>query len=287
MLRKIAKILGVSVLLCALAVAAYWQFNKERLQAEYKAYCKTAAPILIYHAVGPAVDIEWPKSLIMPTAVFEKHMQYLHEEGYKIISVRQLGERLRQNQSVEKHLALTFDDGYKNNYSEVLPVLKKYNAQASFFVISNKIGKKIYMNEEEIKDLIAQGMEIGSHTVNHAPLAEIEEKFLPWEISGVRRMFRKRYDGYDMVSMAYPNGSYNQKVAALAKRFGHLNGLTGIVGAFSQRTFLLAPMELYRVTIADDGSNPQYLAKRLERAYLWGFLQTKGIDLNIIRERFM
>ncbi len=283
MLKKIAKFLGVSVVLLILAGTAYWQFNKE----EYKAYCKNAAPILLYHAVGPNVDIEWPKTLIMPTAVFGKHMQYLHAQGYKIISVRQLAERLQEKQSVEKYLALTFDDGYKNNYSEVLPVLAKYSAKASFFIVNNEIGKDIYMNEAELKTMLAHGMELGSHTVNHAPLAMIEEKYLPWEISGVRRLFKQRFNGYDVQAIAYPNGSYNAKVIELVERNGFRCGLTGKVGVNTSASFANAPLEMYRVTIADDGSNPQYLAERLERAYLWGFLQTKGIDLNIIRELFL
>ena len=287
MLKKILKITALCLVILAAAAAVYWQVNGDRLRAEYAAFKKSAAPVLMYHAVGPEVGADWPKTLIMPEELFESHLKYLKDSGYTIVSVEQLAARLEQGENVDKYIALSFDDGYKNNHSVVLPLLQKYDAKASFFVINKDIGDAIHMNEAEIKDMIAHGMELGSHTTSHAPLAKIDEKYLAWELATSRYYLKKNFDGYIVRTLAYPNGNYNDTVISEAQRYGFYRALTGKVGVNTSASYKKAPMEMYRVTVVDDGSGVQGLADRIEKAYLWGFLQTKGIDLNIIRNIFV
>lgn len=287
MLKKILKITALCLVILAAAAAVYWQVNGDRLRAEYAAFKKSAAPVLMYHAVGPEVGADWPKTLIMPEELFESHLKYLKDSGYTIVSVEQLAARLEQGENVDKYIALSFDDGYKNNHSVVLPLLQKYDAKASFFVINKDIGDAIHMNEAEIKDMIAHGMELGSHTTSHAPLAKIDEKYLAWELATSRYYLKKNFDGYIVRTLAYPNGNYNDTVISEAQRYGFYRALTGKVGVNTAESYKKAPMEMYRVTVADDGSGVQGLVDRIEKAYLWGFLQTKGIDLNIIRNIFV
>lgn len=287
MLKKILKITALCLVILAAVAAVYWQVNGDRLRAEYAAFKKSAAPVLMYHAVGPEVGADWPKTLIMPEELFESHLKYLKDSGYTIVSVEQLAARLEQGENVDKYIALSFDDGYKNNHSVVLPLLQKYDAKASFFVINKDIGDAIHMNEAEIKDMIAHGMELGSHTTSHAPLAKIDEKYLAWELATSRYYLKKNFDGYIVRTLAYPNGNYNDTVISEAQRYGFYRALTGKVGVNTAANYKKAPMEMYRVTVADDGSGVQGLVDRIEKAYLWGFLQTKGIDLNIIRNIFV
>lgn len=287
MLKKILQAAVAVAVLIAVCAGVYWQLNGKRLQAEYAEFKRSAAPILMYHAVGPEVGIEWPKSLIMPAQVFEEHLQYLKGQGYHIISVEQLADRLAKGEDVEHYVALSFDDGYKNNHSVVFPLLQKYDAKASFFVINQDIGDDIHMNQDEIKELIAAGMELGSHTTSHAPLAKIDPKYLAWELATSRYYLKKNFDSYIVRTLAYPNGNYNETVISEAQRYGFYRALTGKVGVNTAATYKSAPMEMYRVTVADDGKGAAGLAERIEKAYLWGFLQTKGIDLNIIRDLFL
>lgn len=287
MLKKILKITALCLVILAAVAAVYWQVNGDRLRTEYATFKKSAAPVLMYHAVGPEVGADWPKTLIMPEELFESHLKYLKDSGYTIVSVEQLAARLEQGENVDKYIALSFDDGYKNNHSVVLPLLQKYDAKASFFVINKDIGDAIHMNEAEIKDMIAHGMELGSHTTSHAPLAKIDEKYLAWELATSRYYLKKNFDGYIVRTLAYPNGNYNDTVISEAQRYGFYRALTGKVGVNTAESYKKAPMEMYRVTVADDGSGVQGLVDRIEKAYLWGFLQTKGIDLNIIRNIFV
>lgn len=287
MLKKILKITAALLLVLAAAVAVYWQLNGQRLREEYAAFKSSAAPVLMYHGVGPETGMDWPQSLIMPEAVFDGHLQYLKGQGYKIVSVEQLADRLAKGGDVDHYIALSFDDGYKNNHDVVLPLLQKYDAKASFFVINKDIGDDIHMDREEINEMIAAGMELGSHTTSHAPLAKIEPKYLAWELSSSRYYLKKNFDGYIVRTLAYPNGSYNETVISEAQKYGFYRALTGKVGVNSATTYKNAPMEMYRVNVVDDGKGAQGLAERIEKAYLWGFLQTKGIDLNIVRDLFV
>lgn len=284
MMKKIFAALLAVLLLAAAGCGAAWLLNGQRWQQEYAAFRKTGAPVLMYHAVGDEDGADWPASLIMKPQLFEFHLQYLTEQGYTIVSVEQLAHRLEQGASVDKYVALSFDDGYKNNYSVVLPLLQKYGAKGSFFVINREMGDELHMNEQEIKALIDAGMELGSHTYSHNPLAKIEEKYLVWELDTSRYWLKKKFDGYIVRTLAYPNGSYNSTVMAAAKRYGFYRALTGHVGVNTAETYRNAPLEMYRVTVADDGNGLEGFKRRLEQAYFFGFLQTKGVDINIIRD---
>lgn len=284
MMKKIFAALLAVVLLAAAGCGAAWLLNGQRWQQEYAAFRKTGAPVLMYHAVGDEEGADWPASLIMKPRLFESHLQYLTEQGYTIVSVEQLAHRLEQGASVDKYVALSFDDGYKNNYSVVLPLLQKYGAKGSFFVINREMGDELHMNEQEIKALIGAGMELGSHTYSHNPLAKIEEKYLVWELDTSRYWLKKKFDGYIVRTLAYPNGSYNSTVAGAAKKYGFYRALTGHVGVNTAETYRNAPLEMYRVTVADDGNSLEGFKRRLEQAYFFGFLQTKGFDINCIRD---
>ena len=287
MLRKLAKFLFSILLAFIIVFGGFWMFFGDLVKEEYAAYRKSSAPILLYHAVGEPVEIEWPPSLIIPASLFEAHLQYLTIEGYKVVSVEELVSLLQNGGNLDKIVAMSFDDGYRNNHTDAFPLLKKYNAKASFYVVHRDIGKTIYMDNDRLLELLANGMEIGSHTINHAPLALIDPKYLPWEVGSAKKFIEKNLDGYILKGIAYPNGGYNKKVIEAVKEYNFSYGLTGKVGANTHQSFQKAPYELQRISIVDDGNGLEGFKRRLERAYLWGFLQTRGIDLNIIRDFLM
>ncbi len=284
MIKKILKGFGLLVLALFLGAAIYWYLNGQRLQEEYAAFKKTAAPIFMYHAVEtPGGDFKWPKGMLVPEQLFKEQMEYLKDQGYRLLTVEQLAERLQTNADVDKYAALTFDDGYKDNYSVVLPILEKYGAKATFFVVNKDIGDWLHMDQKEIKALMAAGMELGSHTTSHAPLDLIEEHYLPWELATARFNLKVDYDRYVVRSLSYPNGGYNKTVISEAERYGFYRAVTGNIGVNTAATYKAAPMEMYRINVVDDGNGLQGFKNRLERAYFFGFLQTKGFDINVIR----
>ena len=79
------------------------------------------------------------------------------------------GSRIcRTCEDYEKPVILTFDDGYDDNYTELFPLLQKYNAKATIFVIPKAIGTPHKMTAEQIYELSRSGLvSIQSHTYSH------------------------------------------------------------------------------------------------------------------------
>ena len=139
--KKYMAAAGISIIVLLALTAFYVRYD-------YQQYCKEAVPILEYHGIGSADG--WMKELFVSKETFETHLQYLHDNGYKMVSVKKMAEMFANGESTEKTIVMTFDDGYLDNYTNVLPLLKKYNATATFFVVHSKIGHYRYMTHEQI-----------------------------------------------------------------------------------------------------------------------------------------
>ena len=65
------------------------------------------------------------------------------------------------------NICLTFDDGFSSDYDLVLPELKKINATATFFIVTDFLDTAGYLTTEQVKTLSESGMQIGSHSKSH------------------------------------------------------------------------------------------------------------------------
>ena len=123
-------------------------------------------PTLMYHAVS---DDMWgfPELFVSPSEM-EAQLQYLTENGFTTIHFSDLP----YVDQIEKPVLLTFDDGYLDNYTELFPLLQKYNCKATVFVITGSIGvNEHYMTWEQAKEMADSGLvSIQSHTANHPEL---------------------------------------------------------------------------------------------------------------------
>ena len=110
-------------------------------------------PILEYHMV----QAENPKDAYeynVPPAEFEAQLDYLEQEGYTTISLRDyLRAKKGLQQLPDKPVILTFDDGYATNYTELLPILERRGLKATIFMVGNDIGKENYMSWDQLKDI--------------------------------------------------------------------------------------------------------------------------------------
>lgn len=126
-------------------------------------------PILLYHGI---LDDTWgAQTLFVKPSEFDKQIKYLKDNNYTPLFISELDYIY----AFDKPVIITFDDAYKDVYTNALPILKKYNFKANVYVITGSIGADVYMDEEMIKDADKSGLiEIGSHTVNHYKLGEID-----------------------------------------------------------------------------------------------------------------
>ncbi len=98
---------------------------------------------------------------------FEAHIKYIRGmKTFKMEELESLNYRLPENT-----ILVTFDDGYKNNYTNAFPILKKYNIKATVFLNTEYIEKdKSYLNWEEIREMYESGLiDFQMHTHSHSP----------------------------------------------------------------------------------------------------------------------
>ena len=274
-MKGLGRKLAAVVVVLLLAAGGGWLW----LRHDYKAYCASGGFVLEYHSIGSHPD--WPQGMVIAPATFEKHLQYLKQEGYHMVTVAELAERLTTGKPMEKYIALSFDDGYTDNYTEAFPLLKKYGARATFSVINSKIGGKIYMTAPQIQEMERAGMEIASHTFSHNRLEDIDPMYLDWEIGTSKYDLEKRLLPKDKTvkTLAYPCGSYNAETIAKLKQFGYKAALTGNEFLNTPQWFKEHPMEMYRLIIMDDGKNAYTFASRIHKGYWRSYLKDRGIDI--------
>lgn len=139
-------------------------------------------PVLSYHHIVSREDLSeshYIKGKLNPMVVlkedFEKQMAYLKEKGYTSLTLSELYDFLARKKDVPaKSVVITFDDGYKDNYVEAYPILKKYNFTAVSFIITGYVTSKLHPYvPEEIQYLSLHEIERGcdvfdyqSHTYN-------------------------------------------------------------------------------------------------------------------------
>ena len=166
----------------------------------------------------------------VPPTELRRQLQWLKDNGYQTVSLLDLMKAKKGKLTLpEKPIVLTFDDGYDDNYFELLPLLKEYGMTATIFMITNKIGTEGYLTWSDLRELNSAGFEIASHTANHLPLNKIpsakydDEIYLSkllLEWNGIRTVF----------FLSYPNGKYNADLLRYLKEHEFLGAVTGDAG---------------------------------------------------------
>ena len=129
----------------------------------------------------------------------------------------------------DRPIVLTFDDGYDDNYQAALPVLLRQGMRASFFVVTGKMGQPGYLSWPQAAKMRDQGMEIGSHTVHHYTLTEINLKEMERELRGSRLMLESNLSITKAV-FANPFGETAPAVVALLEKTGYQAACSSVVG---------------------------------------------------------
>ena len=170
-------------------------------------------PILMYHYLSdpPRNANAIRRDLSVGPDNFEAQLAYLRQAGYETISMNQLSYALSQQAALpEKPLIITFDDGYRDNYENAFPLLRKYGYTATFFVFTQPIDtyNVDYLTWEMIIEMHQAGMEFGSHSYRHPDLRDRDVDFLVFEIVGSREAIEERI-GEPVRFFAYPAGQYD------------------------------------------------------------------------------
>lgn len=172
---------------------------------------KLKLPILLYHSV---TDKTWGYTdLHVSPKEFDQQMKYLKDNNYTSLNFSEL-ENANQ---YEKPIIITLDDGYENNYTEVYPILKKYNIKATIFVCEGNIGKTNVLKKEQIAEMSGL-VDIQSHTITHPDLTKIDNKSLEKELKESKEKLQE-ITGKEINTLAYPAGQYNEYVLEITRKY--------------------------------------------------------------------
>ena len=175
--------------------------------------------VLMYHKVN---DLQ-PNPTTVPTSVFAEQMTLLAELGYEPVSLEQVRAHYVEAAALpEGAVLITFDDGYRDNLENALPILQRHGYPAVIFVpIGFLDGDRPLPHEEalralgvhnetvgwdELAALEAGGIRVESHGIGHRPVSELEPAAAAREIALSKLRLEERL-GRPVRSFAYVKGS--------------------------------------------------------------------------------
>lgn len=188
-------------------------------------------PILMYHQIAqaPARGAAF-RSLYVAPADFARQMAFLRLLGYCGLSMSALLPYLRGERS-GKVVGITFDDGYLNNLSHALPVLRRHGFSSTCYAVSQQLGKTnewdrevgiaptALMDGAQLRQWLAGGQEVGAHTRHHARLTQLDAASAGDEIAGSKSELESLLDT-PVRHFCYPYGDYGAEHVAMARAAG-------------------------------------------------------------------
>lgn len=181
-------------------------------------------PFLMYHELelaGRKLCQSEPGYVryILPLEAFRSQMEWMKQSGFRGLSV---GEALRypaERYRVEPGVCITFDDGCETDWIAAAPVLREFGFHATFYLTAGFLGTPGYLSAEQVRDLDAQGFEIGCHSMTHAYLSDLPEAELKREIVEAK-MRIEQIVAHAIEHLSCPGGRYNRGTLAMARLAG-------------------------------------------------------------------
>lgn len=186
-------------------------------------------PIVVYHSVAPFYPHQTLENKIWTVTpeIFDQQLKYLKDHGYTTISFDDLYNHfINKTPLPAKPIIISFDDGWKNQYLNAFPVLKKYGLTATFFIFTNAIGHPNYFSWTQLREIQNAGMTIGDHTMYHPYLFKIDdEETLRKEIVTSKEILEYNL-GKKINTFSYPFGHVSNKSLEMIKTAGYQNART-------------------------------------------------------------
>lgn len=232
--------------------------------------------VLMYHSVtSGAATPPWKWAISQQR--FCEQLGLLKAAGWSAI---RFSELLHPDSLPAKAVAITFDDGYADNYA-AFEALAARDMCATWFIVSRDVGGRSSWTDPgaptlpmltgaQLREMQAAGMEIGSHTRSHARLTQVDAASLTDEVAGSRRELSELLDR-DVDSFAYPYGLFDDAAVAAVREAGYKIACTTRSGPALRNTDVLRVKRL-SVYAADD---PASFARKLafiDNDVSWGKL---------------
>jgi peptidoglycan/xylan/chitin deacetylase (PgdA/CDA1 family) len=210
----------------------------------------TRVPILMYHSISENLfGMSHPYFQIntLPE-VFSQQMRWLRNAGYRSIDLKQAWTGLEGGTDLSKTIVITFDDGYRDFYTDALPILKQCGFTATIFLATNRIHNRPariegadYLTWNEVRELHSQGICFGAHTVTHPDLRSLGPDQLDYELGRSKETIEDHL-GVAVESFSYPHGfpeedkNHARYLEDLLCNLGYDHGVSTILGRASRKS---------------------------------------------------
>ena len=202
--------------------------------------------VLMYHKVN---DLQ-PNPTTVPTSVFAEQMALLADFGYTPVTLAAVRDHYVRGAALPPGAVLiTFDDGYRDNLRNALPILRQHGYPAVIFVPIGFLDSDRPLPHEEalrtlgvrnetvgwdeLAALEAGGITIGSHGIGHRPVSELDPGEAAREIALSKLRLEERL-GHEVDAYAFVKGSradYRPEHVSLVQQAGYKLGFTSVSGA--------------------------------------------------------
>jgi peptidoglycan/xylan/chitin deacetylase (PgdA/CDA1 family) len=182
------------------------------------------APIIMYHMIDTKINPYVQRLIVFPRA-FERQMLFLKEHHYNVVPLETLASLIRDKKKIPpKTIAITFDDGNKDNYTNAFPILKKYELPATMFIIVDEVARPQgdRLSWDEIKVMRDSGLiTFGGHSLGPEPLVNIKsDAELKRQIFASKVALGEKL-GREVNIFSYPEGKFNSKIRQLVIDAGY------------------------------------------------------------------
>lgn len=231
----------------------------------FRASFTNGQPVLMYHKLGPRPAGVRLKGLYISARLFAHQMRELRDEGFRAVMPGSLPA------ADGKQICITFDDGYINVLEHGLPELLTNGFRAIQYIVSGEIGginrwdvavgevAAPLMDVPQLREWLAAGQAIGSHTVHHAWLTRIPRQQAWEEIVGSKKALEDRF-GVSIEHFCYPYGDWNAEVRDLVREAGYRTACTTAVGVNGPEA---DPWSLRRLLVRYQSRSPRALWRRI------------------------
>jgi len=168
--------------------------------------------VLLYHRIQvPDPNSNQSFRYSVPPENFEEQLKALKAWGYTSVTLSQLVDAIVSGAPLPpRPVIFTFDDGYVSVYENAFPLMEKYGFVGVFYIVGQNLHDPDFVNEDQLKDMVAAGWEIGSHSMTHSSLVK-DYSIL------TREIYESQYRletilGIPVNTFAYPFGEYDDKV---------------------------------------------------------------------------
>jgi peptidoglycan/xylan/chitin deacetylase (PgdA/CDA1 family) len=192
-------------------------------------------PVLMYHAFAEASDSA--SRYIVPARRFDAQMRLLRKLRFQVVSLDEHLRQLREGAVASRTVAITIDDGYRDNVDVALPILRRHGYPATIFVVSGRLSGvndwdeegelagRLLVGREDLAALTEAGMTIGAHTRTHPSLPGLDPATVRDEIAGSKADLESEL-GLAIDHFAYPYGRHDPIAVAVAREAGFAAAFT-------------------------------------------------------------